>query len=236
MSNVTIAGINVRQDSEGRFSLNDLHKAAVNAGANARTKETQKFLDREEAADLITELKTQNLGVSPVDSKRGRYGGTYVVKELVYAYAMWISPAFHLKVIRAYDALVNDQLRVAEGKASRESARLEAPAMTNAVTHQRGAQGKATRHYHYTNKFDMINRIALGKTAKQYKKDQGLSSNDALRDDLTPCEIKCIEHLQRVNSGLIDIGMEYQQRKEKLSQVYFQQHAAALLQEIEQEY
>lgn len=45
--------------------------------------------------------------IAPVNAIRGGTApGTWVVKELVYAYAMWISPRFHIQVIRAYDALI----------------------------------------------------------------------------------------------------------------------------------
>jgi hypothetical protein len=106
-----ISDYSIRQDLEGRFCLNDLHKAAILSGANKRTKEPAKFLASPQTIDLITELETtQNLGSLPVNKIEGRNGGTYVVKELVYAYGMWISPKFHLQVIRAYDALVTGQV------------------------------------------------------------------------------------------------------------------------------
>lgn len=57
---------------------------------------------RLETAELIEEIG--NAGIPALVTMRGgKTPGTYVCKELVYAYAMWVSPKFHLHVIRTYD-------------------------------------------------------------------------------------------------------------------------------------
>lgn len=100
---IIISDIAIHQDHEGRYSLNDLHKAS---GGDQKDKPIH-WLAIQQAKDLIEEIKKVGiLTFSPVESKRGRNGGTYVCKEMVYSYAMWISANFHLKVILAYDALV----------------------------------------------------------------------------------------------------------------------------------
>ncbi len=102
MPNLIISDIQVRQDAEGRYSLNDLHKAA---GGEAKHKPAN-FLRLDSTQGLIAEIDQFSEMRSAETINGGAAPGTFVCRELVYAYAMWINPAFHLKVIRAYDAMM----------------------------------------------------------------------------------------------------------------------------------
>jgi len=79
----------IRQDSEGRYSLNDLHRAA---GA-AKKHQPSDFLRSGQTQELIAEINSGDSRNYAVARKSGRGGGTFACKELVYAYAMWISAA-----------------------------------------------------------------------------------------------------------------------------------------------
>lgn len=127
-NSIIISDIKIHMDSEGRYSLNDLHKAA----GKERRHEPANWINLEQTTELVNEILNTGIPVfknhdvlnaeipvfKPMVSKKGRYGGTYVCKELVYSYAMWIRAAFALKVIRAYDALVtgnaNEAVRIAK--------------------------------------------------------------------------------------------------------------------------
>lgn len=99
---VLLGNFSIRQDQEGRYCLNDLHKAAGNLGHQRPSK----WLATAQAEDLVSELEARNRATNQVSIRKGKgVSGTYVTKDLVYAYATWISPGFHLQVIQAYDRL-----------------------------------------------------------------------------------------------------------------------------------
>ena len=88
----------------GLYSLNDLHKVA----GGAKKHEPYQFMRNQETKELIAEIESENqiayMTVQGGNTKTTKQG-TFVCRELVYRYAMWISPKFSLMVIRAFDMM-----------------------------------------------------------------------------------------------------------------------------------
>lgn len=104
MNDLMISDTAIRTDESGRYCLNDLHRSA---GGEKRHQPSD-WLRTKQTQDLIVELSVPGIPGTPQSSpvevfQGGVAQGTFVAKELVYAYAMWISPAFHLQVIRTFD-------------------------------------------------------------------------------------------------------------------------------------
>lgn len=140
---LTVMGITVDTDGKGRYCLNDLHRAAGGEARHSpwhwlRNDRAQALINELETkpqicgldisiipeelidehvdeVEVVRDPKSEAIvSGSSIHVQHGGEGrGTFVCKELVYAYAMWVSPKFELEVIRAYDALVTQERREA---------------------------------------------------------------------------------------------------------------------------
>lgn len=88
-------------------------------------------------------------------------------------------------------------------------ARADFPEFTDAITNAH----EQINPWHFTNEIDMINRIVLGMTSKQFKEANNLSKVTSIRPYLTNEQINNIKTLQRIDIGLIISIPDFQQRK-----------------------
>lgn len=104
---LSVVGVDIAQDDHGRYSLNDLHRAA---GGEKRHQPSD-FLRSESVRAFIAELdQTPEIpGVSAVAAGTGRSGGTYGARLVVLRYAAWIAPAFEVQVYRCFDEVTQDR-------------------------------------------------------------------------------------------------------------------------------
>lgn len=70
--------------------------------------------------------------------------------------------------------------------------------------------------YHYTNEVDMINRLVLGMSARQYREAHGIPKSESIRPHLTKEQLKQIDTLQKVDVGLVLVIPEFEKRKAEL--------------------
>ena len=70
-----------------------------------------------------------------------------------------------------------------------------------------------------SNEADLLNRIVLGMTAKQYREKHGIQKGEPIRPYMTVEETKLMEWLQMLDVGFQYSIPDFQERKKKLEQL-----------------
>lgn len=98
----------LQRTSDGMFNATNLLK--LWNGTSGQSKEVTKFFENENAKEFIGALiKEENLNTqnSAYLKTRGKNGGTWMHPYLFVKFAMWLNPAFEVKVIKfVYDQLI----------------------------------------------------------------------------------------------------------------------------------
>lgn len=96
---VSIAGVEITTDTEGRFNLNALHKAS----GEPDSKKPSEWLRGKQAQELVDQLEAENPAIKTINVIKGRgVTGTFAHELIAVSYAGWISPLFQLKVNQTF--------------------------------------------------------------------------------------------------------------------------------------
>lgn len=131
-------------------------------------------------------------------------------------FVFWIMGYRGKKAARFKEAYIKRFNTMEQFIISLKNTRLEFPAFTDAIM----LAHETPKHYHFTNEIDMINRIVLGMSAKQFRELKGIKAGESIRPYLSIDEIKSIETLQRVDIGMMAAIPDFQQRKTAMTNYY----------------
>ncbi|AUO64111.1 hypothetical protein WM46_04700 [Citrobacter freundii complex sp. CFNIH2] len=109
---VSVNGVSVRVDNEGRYNLNDLHAAAVAEGNATESQRPSVFLRSAQIKRFVKALKSKALKSASEQNqplrviKGGDQSGAWGVELLAIRYAAWIKPEFEIEVYEVFRTVV----------------------------------------------------------------------------------------------------------------------------------
>lgn len=120
---------------------------------------------------------------------------------------------FKLAYIKAFNEMKKE---LEDFRFQRKIAKEGYKGLTGSLKDELGDDAKV---YHFSNEADMINKIVLGLTAKQYC-DIHKVDRKCMRDHLSSKDLEAIVELEKYDEFLIRRGFTYKQREEELSEYH----------------
>lgn len=178
------------------------------SGANAFTLSPKKWIEA-----------TNAIGIQ---SKAGRYGGTYAHSDIAFKFAAWLSPEFELYIIKDYQRLKKEEgERLSVGwEARRALARTNYRIHTDAIKEHLLDESVSVAHQRmiYASEADIINVALFGCTAKEWR-DAHPEARGNIRDMASVVELIILANLESMNAEYIKQGMPQAERLQALRNI-----------------
>ncbi|KLQ48418.1 KilA-N domain-containing protein [Enterobacter hormaechei] len=105
---VSVNGVSVRVDGEGRYNLNDLHAAAVAEGKATESQRPSNFIKSGQIKKFAQEL-TKAIKIASVKIiKGGAQPGIWGLELVAIRYAAWLSVEFEIKVYQTFQMVIRN--------------------------------------------------------------------------------------------------------------------------------
>lgn len=103
---VSVNGVSVRLDDEGRYNLNDLHAAAVANGEATENQRPSQFMRSRQVRNFVDTLTRVQKCTAVQTINGGHNHGVWALELVAIRYAAWLSAEFEIRVYQTFQSLV----------------------------------------------------------------------------------------------------------------------------------
>lgn len=155
-----------------------------------------------------------------LQSKSGRYGGTFAHIDIALEFASWVSVEFKFYLIKEFQHLKSQQAKELDWNIKRKLTKINYRIHTDAIKENLIPVNLTPQQisFVYANEADVLNMALFGKTAKQWR-DENPNKKGNIRDYANVSQLVCLANLENLNSVFIDEGILQSERLHKLNQI-----------------
>ena len=159
-----------------------------------------------------------------LQSKSGRYGGTYAHIDIALEFASWVSVESKFYLIKEFQRLKNEQTKELDWNIKRQLTKINYRIHTDAVKENLIPKNLSKKQISlvYANEADVLNMALFGKTAKQWR-EENPNKKGNIRDFANVSQLVCLVNLENLNAVFISEGLKQSERLTKLNQIAIQQ-------------
>ncbi|NCC49729.1 MAG: KilA-N domain-containing protein [Spartobacteria bacterium] len=159
-----------------------------------------------------------------LDSKAGRYGGTYAHKDIAFEFASWVSVEFKLYLIKEFQRLKTEEQKLLGWDVRRQLTKINYRIHTDAVKENLIPPELTGQQisFIYATEADLLNMALFGRTAKQWE-DANPEKKGNIRDYANVAQLVCLANLETLNAHLIQQQLDAPERMRLLNQTAIQQ-------------